>query len=108
MNILFFLSIATAFDKLCINCKHFEKGLFTPSTFAKCKKFRAVNTDVDHLINGKKKKPTKQMYFCSTARKCSSLCGEEGYGYEDKHDDKIGRDVHIEKEFETDNFDSIF
>lgn len=106
MKLLFFLSIATAFDKLCINCKHFKKDLFTPSTFAKCKKFIRVNDGVEHLITGKKDK-TKHMYFCSTARLSDDLCGEEGYGYEDKFEDNK-YDARMDEEFENDNFDSIF
>ena len=55
MKLLFYLSVASALDKLCINCKHFKKNIFTPSTFAKCKKFHMVDDNVEHLINGKKK-----------------------------------------------------
>lgn len=82
--ILLFLTIATGFDKLCVNCKHFKKNIFTPARYAKCKKFGRVDYSVEHLITGKKKENTEYMYYCSTARSYNHLCGEEGVGYEGK------------------------
>jgi hypothetical protein len=70
-----------AFDKLCMNCKHFKKDIFTPSMFSQCKKFLIIDKNVNYLINGKKK---ENMHYCSTARKYDILCGEEGSGYEPK------------------------
>ena len=88
MNIKFILllcvRIVGAFDKLCINCKHFKKDIFTPSRFGKCKKFLMIDDNVDNLINGKKQQKTENMHYCSTARKVDILCGEEGTGYEAK------------------------
>jgi hypothetical protein len=84
--IVLFLSISTgiAFDKLCMNCKHFKKDIFTPSRFAKCSKFLIIDTNVDHLIDGKRREEKKNMYYCSIARSSSRMCGEEGVGYEPK------------------------
>jgi hypothetical protein len=82
--ILLFLTIATGFDKLCMNCKHFKSDIFTPSRFGKCKKYLTIDDNVDYLINGKKKEKTENMHYCSTARKFDHLCGEEGTGYESK------------------------
>ena len=83
MKIILFLSVVSALDKLCMNCKHFKRDIFTPSRFAKCKKFLMIDNNVDHLIDGKKEE-TENMYYCSTARSSSRLCGEEGAGYEPK------------------------
>ena len=86
MKVILFLSIVSAFalDKLCMNCKHFKRDVFTPSRFAKCKKFLMINTNVNHLIDGKKTENPVNMYYCSTARSSSYMCGEEGSGYEPK------------------------
>ena len=82
--ILLFVTNVVAFDKLCINCKHFKKDIFTPSTYAQCKKFLIIDKNVNYLIDGKRKEETKNMYYCSTARSFDNLCGEEGAGYEPK------------------------
>ena len=84
MKILFLL-IAPIFSlKLCMNCKHFKRDVFTPSRFAKCKKFLVIDNNVDHLIDGKRKEKPENMYYCSTARSSSNMCGEEGTSYEPK------------------------
>ena len=84
--ILLFVGIvsAFAFDKLCINCKHFKKDIFTPSKYAQCKKFLIIYKNVNYLIDGKRKEETKNLYYCSTARSFDNLCGEKGAGYEPK------------------------
>ena len=82
--ILLFLTNVTAFDKLCMNCKHFKRNVFSPSRFAKCKKFLTIDNNVNHLIDGKKQEKSENMHYCSTARKFDILCGEEGTGYEPK------------------------
>ena len=81
---MLFLSIASAFalDKLCMNCKHFKRDVFTPSRFGKCKKFLIIDKNVNYLIDGKRKEETKNMYYCSIARSSDNLCGENGTGYE--------------------------
>ena len=86
MKVILFLSIVSAFalDKLCMNCKHFKKDIFTPSKYAQCKKFLIIDKNVNYLIDGKRKEETKNMYYCSTARSFVNLCGEEGTGYEAK------------------------
>ena len=81
--LLFSLSVG-AFDKLCMNCKHFKKDIFTPSKYAQCKKFLIIDKNVYYLIDGKRKDETKNMYYCSTARSFDNLCGEDGTGYEAK------------------------
>ena len=58
--LLFCVSIATGFDKLCMNCKHFKKDIFTPSKFAQCIKFLITDTNVDHLIDGKRREEKKK------------------------------------------------
>jgi len=83
MKILLFLSVA-AFDKLCMNCKHFKRDVFTPSRFGKCKKFLMIDNNVNHLIDGKKTEKSENMYYCATARSSSYMCGEEGTYYEPK------------------------
>ena len=83
--ILLFLSIVNAFDKLCMNCKHFKKDIFTPSKYTQCKKFLIIDKNVNYLIDGKRKEATKNMYYCSTARSFDHLCGEDGTGYEAKY-----------------------
>ena len=83
--ILLFLTIVGAFDKLCMNCKHFKRDVFTPSRFGKCKKFLMIDNNVDHLIDGKRKETPENMHYCSTARKFDRLCGEDGTGYEAKY-----------------------
>ena len=82
--LLFSIVSAIAFDKLCINCKHFKKDIFTPSKYAQCKKFLIIDKNVNYLIDGKKKEEVKNMYYCSTARSFDDLCGEDGTGYEAK------------------------
>ena len=82
--ILLFIMNVAAFDKLCINCKHFKKDIFTPSKYAQCKKFLIIDKNVNYLIDGKKREETKNMYYCSTARSFDDLCGEDGTGYEAK------------------------
>jgi len=67
-----------------MNCKHFKKDIFTPSRFAQCSKFLIIDTNVDYLIDGKRREEKKNMYYCSTARSSSYMCGEEGAGYEPK------------------------
>ncbi len=76
--ILLFLTIVGAFDKLCINCKHFKRDIFTPSMFGKCKKFLTIDDNVNHLINGKKQEKTENMHYCSTASQFEKMCGENG------------------------------
>ena len=41
--LLFCVSIVSALDKLCMNCKHFKKDIFTPSKYAQCKKFLIID-----------------------------------------------------------------
>ena len=84
MKILFLLIVPIFSLKLCINCKHFKKDIFTPSRFAQCKKFLIIDKNVNYLIDGKRKEETKNMYYCSTARSFDNLCGEDGTGYEPK------------------------
>lgn len=84
MKIILLFSIVSAFDKLCMNCKHFKKDIFTPSKYAQCKKFLIIDKNVYYLIDGKRKDETKNMYYCSTARSFDNLCGEYGTGYEAK------------------------
>jgi hypothetical protein len=67
-----------------MNCKHFKRNVFSPSRFAKCKKFLTIDNNVNHLIDGKKQEKSENMHYCSTARKFDILCGEEGTGYEPK------------------------
>jgi len=67
-----------------MNCKHFKRDIFTPSRFAKCKKFLTIDDNVNHLIDGKKTEKQENMHYCSTARKFDILCGGEGTGYEPK------------------------
>ena len=87
MKIILLFSIATtfAFDELCINCKHFKKGIFTPSMFSKCNKFVRTDNNVKHLIDGKSQKEKSENIYCSTARMFEHLCGENGNGYEAKY-----------------------
>ena len=80
--LLFCVSIVSALDKLCMNCKHFKKDIFTPSKYAQCKKFLIIDKNVNYLIDGKKQQKTENMHYCSTARKFDILCGENGTGYE--------------------------
>lgn len=82
--LLFSIATAFAFDKLCMNCKHFKKDIFTPARFGKCKKFLIIDKNVNYLIDGKRKDETENMYYCSTARSFDNLCGEDGTGYEAK------------------------
>ena len=82
--LLFCVSIVSALDKLCMNCKHFKRDIFTPSKYAQCKKFLIIDKNVNYLIDGKRKEETKNMYYCSTARSFDNLCGEDGTGYEAK------------------------
>lgn len=82
--ILLFITNVLAFDKLCMNCKHFKKDIFTPSRFAQCSKFLIIDTNVDYLIDGKRREEKKNMYYCSIARSSSYMCGEEGTGYDPK------------------------
>jgi len=88
MKFLFLLILNLVFPifslKLCMNCKHFKKDIFTPSKYAQCSKFLIIDTNVDHLIDGKRREEKKNMYYCSTARKFDILCGEDGTGYEAK------------------------
>ena len=88
MKFLFLLILNLVFPifslKLCMNCKHFKKDIFTPSKYAQCSKFLIIDTNVDHLIDGKRREEKKNMHYCSTARKFDILCGEEGVGYEPK------------------------
>lgn len=82
MKFIYMLFVPTFSLNLCINCKHFKKDMFTPTRFAKCKKFMRVDYNVEHLISGKKE--NQDMYYCSTARTSIILCGEDGTGYEAK------------------------
>ena len=82
--ILLFLTNVSALDKLCMNCKHFKKDIFTSSKYAQCKKFLIIDKNVNYLIDGKRKEETKNMYYCSTAREYSSMCGVEGKWYQAK------------------------
>jgi len=82
--LLFFVTIVSGLDKLCMNCKYFKKDIFTPSKYAQCKKFLIIDKNVNYLIDGKRKEETKNMYYCSTARSFDNLCGEDGTGYESK------------------------
>ena len=66
--------------KLCIQCKHFipDNG---DGKFGKCSLFPSLESNVHFLVNGEKK---SEYYYCSTARKSSRMCGEEGKHYKKK------------------------
>ena len=88
MKIIIFLLIVPIFSfKECTNCKHFIKS--TKSTiinFGKCNLF-PKKKDI-YSTNDKKEtvriKTIEDMYYCSTAREYSSMCGVEGKWYQPK------------------------
>jgi hypothetical protein len=67
--------------KFCRDCKFFTKDFFTINKFGKCSLF-PKDEDEDNtyfLVDGIK--PTKKLYFCSTARVYKDMCGPEGTLY---------------------------
>ena len=80
-----FLLITPIFSLKCSNCKHFVIGKPDIFVFGKCNLFPKKDY-VDYLPGDKKRKYRKEdmYYYCSTARKFDSLCGEDGTGYEAK------------------------
>lgn len=64
--------------KLCVNCVFFKNELFNSNTYGKCTAFPIQNENNDHLIDGRFTKEVTTYYYCSTSRKSSTLCGEEG------------------------------
>jgi hypothetical protein len=86
----------------CVNCKHFVQNTFSGQPFAKCKLFPLsvepiydVSSSVVDTSREKHAKivapqpmtePThiiRDYYYCSTARKRNSMCGEHGRFYEE-------------------------
>jgi hypothetical protein len=87
LTIVFLLIVPIFSFKKCSNCKHFIKN--TKSTifnFGKCKMF--PKTKDIYSTNDKKEtvktKTIEDMYYCSTAREYSSMCGVEGKWYQPK------------------------
>jgi hypothetical protein len=68
---------------LCIHCKHYRNAFFTDSKFGKCALFPIVVKDYYYLVNGVKPREAPD-YYCSTARSCDRMCGEEGKHFEQK------------------------
>lgn len=66
-------------DKICKNCKHFQRDWIFGCKFSKCKSFDVETTD---LITGEKT-INREMY-CSVARNYNHLCGTEGKRFEEK------------------------
>jgi hypothetical protein len=77
-----FLLIVPIFSLKCSNCKHFVDA--KPNIFGKCNLFPKTK-DV-YSMNDKKEtvktKTIEDMYYCSTAREYSSMCGVEGKWYQ--------------------------
>jgi hypothetical protein len=86
INCLIVATISTNLDKprLCIDCKFFRKNFLTDSGYGKCSLFVRENRIDNYLVNGNKKIPENDYYFCSTARDFDSLCGKEGTYLEKK------------------------
>lgn len=74
--------------KFCINCKYYKKNFFTNSDFGKCSKFIKKDNinSMYFLVNGYNNNNYnyEEYYYCTTARQCDHMCGEEGIFYEKK------------------------
>jgi hypothetical protein len=86
MKILIIFSIfACSLSLKCSNCKHFIKDT-KPNmfVFAKCKMFTKTKDVYSYSIRDKKetRKTIEDMYYCSTAREFTHMCGVEGKWYQ--------------------------
>ena len=78
--------VVPIFSLKCSNCKHFIRGKPNIFVIGKCKKF--PKTKDIYSMNDKKEtvkiKTIEDMYYCSTARQYTHMCGVEGKFYEPK------------------------
>lgn len=86
--ILLFCSILSIFafneQKICVNCKHFNKDFWSGKKFGKCTLFPRENNSKNHLVVGKHDIQIDDYFYCSTARSFDSMCGETGIFFEKK------------------------
>jgi hypothetical protein len=82
-SILSIIAINPNHPKLCINCKHFKKTIWTDNKFANCALFPREDHSKTHLVDGKPDRPKHKYLYCSTARGFDSMCGETGKFYEE-------------------------
>ena len=86
INYLIVATVSTNLDKprLCIDCKFFTNNFLTDSDYGKCSLFVRENRIDKYLVNGIKKIPDIDYYYCSTARNFDTMCGKEGTFFEKK------------------------
>jgi hypothetical protein len=77
-SILSIFAFEKVTPKLCINCKHFKKDIFTDNTFGKCKLFPKKIDNSNYLVDGVRKKTKPDYFYCSTARDFEEMCGKNG------------------------------
>jgi hypothetical protein len=71
-------------QKICVNCKHFNKDFWSEKKFGKCTLFPREEISKSYLVDGKHDIKNDDYYYCSTARGFDSLCGEKGTFFEKK------------------------
>lgn len=86
INCLIVATVSTNLDKprLCVDCKFFRNNFLTDSGYGKCSLFVRENRIDKYLVNGIKKIPDIDYYYCSTARDFDTMCGKEGTCFEKK------------------------
>ena len=86
----------------CVNCKHFVQNTFSGDPFAKCSLFPLPVEPVQDTISAplpypepsvkivtpkpmsEPTYPVRDYFYCTTARKRNSMCGEQGRFYEER------------------------
>jgi len=86
----------------CVNCKHFVQNTFSGDPFAKCSLFPLPVEAPEETITAQMPSPepsvkivppkpmsepthpNRDYFYCTTARKRNSMCGEQGRFYEER------------------------
>lgn len=72
-------------QRICVNCKHFNKDYWTKNKFGKCALFPREENNKSYLVDGHHILENDEYYHCSTARSFDSMCGETGKFFEKKN-----------------------
>ena len=81
------ISFPHANTNFCVNCKYFIQyndlsyDDDTKNEYGKCTLFPRFNIDNTYLITGKKIEQDIDYNYCSVARTCEHMCGEQGKKY---------------------------
>lgn len=74
-------------DVFCKNCKFFVKDRLNGDRSAKCSRYSFIREEDKndlYLVTGEMNEPKFYLKYCIDLRRYKHLCGEEGFGYDEK------------------------